>query len=249
MKYSKIHWTTHTWNPVTGCTQVSPGCDNCYAKRIAEENRGPAFPNGFDLTLRPQRLQDPLKIKTPSFIFVNSMSDLFHKDIPQDYFLRIWDVMLKADWHIYQVLTKRAHRMWWTIKRLSLEPVPRHIWLGVSVENQEMARSRIPALLKIDAKVRFLSCEPLLEAIDLEECLKSGGIHWVIVGGESGPGYRPFNKDWARKIRTQCQLYGVPFFYKQGAGLYSGMDRYLDGQLWEEYPFLPAPRASQPSLL
>ena len=186
MKNSKIEWTDATWNPVTGCSQVSPGCDNCYALQIAERKRGTrAFPVGFDVQLRPHKLLDPLRWKKPARIFVNSMSDLFHRDIPKDHLVQIWDTMVMADWHIYQILTKRPHRAAHLIGELEL-PLPEHIWIGTSVENQVFADNRIPALLSIEAPVRWLSCEPLLGPLSLAPWLAHGGIQWVIDGGESG---------------------------------------------------------------
>ena len=234
MRTTKIRWTTHTWNPVTGCTQVSPGCDSCYALRIAEQKRGTAaFPNGFDLQLRPHKLRDPLKWKTPARIFVNSMSDLFHKDIPDDYLRQVWETMVEADHHQFQVLTKRAHRMAHKIRALDL-PLPSHIWLGVSTENQAMADSRIPALLDIPVPIRFVSVEPLLDSVDLSPWIDE--LQWVIVGGESGPGRRPMDYDWARVIRDQCKAASVSFFYKQGNAHLSDRDKVLDGETYDEYP-------------
>lgn len=165
--YTKIEWADRTWNPVTGCSKVSPGCGNCYAERLAERLRGTkAFPVGFDIQLRGHKLWDPLKIKAPSRIFVNSMSDLFHREIPDDYLEEVWETMLAADWHTFMILTKRAHRMVQKIRELHLE-TPSHIWLGVSVENQEMADSRLPQLYQLQtAGVRFVSAEPLLAPVD-----------------------------------------------------------------------------------
>lgn len=252
MKGTKIEWTDNTWNPTTGCSQVSPGCDNCYALKIAEQKRGTlAFPSGFDVTLRPHKLNDPLKWKTPSKIFVNSMSDLFHRDIPTSYIERVWDTMLKADWHIYQVLTKRTHRMAHIIRELEL-PCPEHIWLGTSVETQKFADSRIPALLETPAPVKFLSCEPLLGPLDLTDYLPR--LQWVIDGGESGPGRRPADPDWFRVIRDQCNDFGVAYLHKQGNAFRSGNDRYLDGRTWDEYPetarrYSPQTMVAQPALI
>ena len=238
---SKIAWTQSTWNPVTGCTEISPGCDNCYAKTLAEKRRGtPAFPVGFDLQLRPHKLDDPLKWREPRMIFVNSMSDLFHRGIPDEYLMRVWDRMVRADRHTFQVLTKRAHRMEHKIRTLEL-PTPPHIWLGVSAENQAMADSRIPALLRIPAPVRFVSAEPLLGPLDLTRYMWLAsvsplGIHWCIVGGESGPGRRPMEYGWVRDLRDQCLLHDVAFFFKQGNGFRPGEDRQLDGRTWDEFP-------------
>ena len=182
---------------MTGCTQVSAGCDNCYAMRIAERFRGgKAWPDGFDLTLRPHRLDELLRWREPARIFVNSMSDLFHRDIPDDHLRQVWDVMLRADHHTYQVLTKRAHRMAHKIWTLSL-PLPPHIWLGVSAENQQMADSRIPSLLEPPAAVRWVSAEPLLGQIDLGRYIDR--LQWLVVSGESGPGRRSMDYQWAQR--------------------------------------------------
>lgn len=210
-----IQWTQSTWNPVTGCTKISAGCDNCYAERIAERFRGtPSFINGFDLTLRPERLQQPLKWKKPRMIFVNSMSDLFHKDIPEEFQDNVFDVMEAASQHTFQVLTKRSILMFHYITSRYLRcQLPINIWLGVSVENGGQF-SRITHLQQTVAGVRFLSIEPLLGPI---EKLPLKGIHWVIVGGESGANARHMNPDWARAIRDQCAAAGVPFFMKQMA--------------------------------
>lgn len=232
MKDTNIGWTTHTWNPVTGCSKVSPGCDNCYAETIAEKFRGPAFPRGFEVTLRPHKIRDPYRW-SPALIFVNSMSDLFHRDIPEPYLLSVWETMLGADQHIYQILTKRPHRAAELIRKLSL-PLPPHIWMGVSVENQRLADNRLPALLGIPSTVRWLSCEPLLGALDLRKWLD--GIDWVVDGGESGFGRRPAEYAWFRSLREQCREYKVPYYHKQGNCSRSGGDRELDGRTWDEYP-------------
>lgn len=253
---TKIEWTDYVWNPFSGCVKVSPGCDHCYAETLAERYRGSkAFPNGFDLTYRPKKLLDPYSWKKPCKIFVNSMSDLFLGSVSRTYLKTIWATMLGADWHIYQILTKRPIVAARLIKDLDLELAP-HIWLGVSVENQEWADTRIPQLLDIPAAVRFLSCEPLLGPVDLarwlwcEGCVDdpgwSGGIYelpcvnpqikWVITGGESGPGRRPADPDWFRSIRDQCVAAGVPYLHKQGNAHWPGQDRFLDGRTWDEYP-------------
>lgn len=243
MKDTTIEWTTHTWNPVTGCTRVSPGCDNCYAEAIALRFAGGAgFPRGFDVTLKPHKLREPLRWREPSLVFVNSMSDLFHREIPVDYLGQIWSMMLGADQHIYQVLTKRPHRAAELIRRMSL-PLPPHIWLGVSVENQRFAENRIPALLSIPAQVRWLSCEPLLGDLDLREWLPS--LDWVVDGGESGSGRRPADESWFRSIREQCRSVAVPYFHKQGNAHISGRDRELDGRTWDEYPSVEHPALSE----
>ena len=239
MKNSNIEWTTHTWNPTTGCSQVSPGCDNCYALAIAEQKRGTkAFPQGFDMTLRPHKLRDPLKWKEPARIFVNSMSDLFHREVPRDYLAQVWDSMLAADHHVFQVLTKRPHRAAQLIREMGL-PVPDHIWIGASVETQQFADNRIPALLEIPAPVRWLSCEPLLGSVDLTPYLD--GLSWVVDGGESGRNRRLADYGWFRRIRDDCLQAGVPYLHKQGNHLYPGRDRDLDGRTWEQYPNLKHP--------
>ena len=254
-----ISWTDSTWNPVSGCSKVSPGCDHCYAEVIAERLRGSkAYPNGFDVTLKKNHLEDPLHWRQPRRIFVNSMSDLFHKGIPEDYLREVWDVMLEADQHIYQILTKRPHIAACRIADLNLELMP-HIWIGTSVENQKFADNRIPELLQIPAETRFLSCEPLLEPISLSEWLavplynvpRDGErlrqeIGWVIVGGESGPKRRYMDPDWIRSIRDQCLAAGVPFFYKQASAMKPGQDRVIDGRTWDQYPdAIQAPQSHQ----
>jgi len=235
---TQIEWTNTTWNPVTGCTVISAGCENCYAERFSERFRGVKghpFENGFDLTLKPERIGQPLAWKKPKMIFVNSMSDLFHKNIPKAYISSVFDTMEKADWHIFQVLTKRSSLMRNFInQRYKETPVPEHIWLGVSVEDHSK-RSRIKHLQDANASVRFLSIEPLLGPpgdLDLTE------IKWVIAGGESGPNARPMQLAWARSVRDQCQSQNVSFFFKQWGGFRpkSG-GRDLDGRTWDEYPF------------
>src|SRR5436305_1480108 len=209
--HSDIEWTDATWNPVRGCTKVSPGCAHCYAETFAERFRGvPGHPyeQGFDLKLVPEKLSEPLRWKKSKMIFVNSMSDLFHEDIPDDYVLSVVGIMEQANWHTYQVLTKRSERMRDLLQtKLASAGEQPHIWWGVSVENRKHGLPRIDHLRAAPGKVRFLSIEPLLEdlgPINLE------GIHWVIVGGESGPGARPMEKDWVVSIRDQCQKAGVP---------------------------------------
>ena len=203
--------------------------------RIAERFRGGrAWPDGFDLTLRPHRLDEPLRWREPARVFVNSMSDLFHRDIPDDYLRQVWDVMLRADHHTYQVLTKRAHRMVHKIRTLDL-PTPPHIWLGVSAENQQMAdNSRIPPVLELPATTRWVSAEPLLGPLDLGEYIDR--LQWLVVGGESGPGRRPMDYQWARDPRDQCEAAGLAFFYKQGNALPPGEDAQLDGRVCQEMP-------------
>ena len=233
---TNIGWTQATWNPWTGCKAVSPGCDNCYAEALAERMRGTAaFPQGFDLTYRPHRLEDPLRWKEPREIFVNSMSDVFFGQVSTDSLKDMWAVMEQADWHVFQVLTKRPGFAKSLIRTIPLS-LPPHIWLGVSVENQETAFDRIQTLLEIPAQVRFLSCEPLLGPIDLSPYLKLGGIHWVIDGGESGRGRRPASPGWFRGIRDACLEHGVPYFHKQGNHFRPGQDRLLDGREWDGHP-------------
>ena len=233
---SAIEWTDATWNPVTGCTQVSPGCDHCYALTFAERFRGvPGHPyeQGFDLKLWPERLELPLQWKKPRHIFVNSMSDLFHKDVPDDYIRRVFEVMVKADWHIFQVLTKRSARL----ARLGPTlPWGSHIWAGVSIESNRYVW-RADQLRKVPAHIRFISAEPLLGPLD---GLSLEGIHWLITGGESGYGHRPCDPDWVRNLRDRCVAEGVAFFHKQcGGRTPKAGGRLLDGRTWDEFPQLP----------
>jgi protein gp37 len=242
---SAIEWTDTTWNPVTGCTKISAGCDNCYAARFSERFRhvpGHPFETGFDLTLRPERLQQPFGWKRSRMIFVNSMSDLFHKDISHAYIEAVFDTMERADWHVYQVLTKRSSLLQKFInERYRDRAGPAHMWFGVSVEN-ESATSRIAHLQKARAGVRFLSIEPLLAPVGK---LDLAGIHWVIVGGESGPGARPMRPEWAIDIRNQCLKALVPFFFKQWGGRSpKAGGRLLEGKEWNQFPRMPA-RAAQ----
>ena len=236
---SSIEWTEATWNPVTGCTKVSPGCAHCYAETFAERFRGVRghpYERGFDLQLRPERLNQPLEWKRPRLIFVNSMSDLFHPDLPFGFIRRVFDTMVRADWHTFQVLTKRSERLGELASQL---PWPKNVWVGGSVENQRWT-SRIDDLRRVPAAVRFLSCEPLLGSLNLDLT----GIHWVIAGGESGRRARPMRRVWARSIRDQCEVAGVPFFFKQwGAHDVSGRrlgknrsGRLLDGRIWSQFP-------------
>ncbi len=234
---SSIEWTDATWNPITGCTKITAGCDNCYAARFAERFRGVAghpFEQGFDLTLRPARISQPLAWRRPRMIFVNSMSDLFHKEVPRPFINRVFDTMEAADWHIFQVLTKRSPLMRAYLKyRYADRTPPAHLWLGVSVEDCS-SKIRIEHLRRSPAAVRFLSVEPIIGPVGP---INLGGIHWVIAGGESGPGARPMHIDWARDIRNQCAERGVPFFFKQWGGIRpkSG-GRDLDGREWNELP-------------
>lgn len=242
---SAIERTDATWNPVTGCTKITAGCDNCYAARFSERWRGiPGHPfeNGFDLTLRPERMTQPLAWKRSRMIFVNSMSDLFHKEVPRTFIDMVFDTMERADWHVFQVLTKRSSLMLdYLNSRYRNASPPAHIWLGVSVEDGRPA-SRIAHLRQAPAAVRFLSVEPLIGGVGPVDLT---GIHWVIAGGESGPGARPMKIDWAREIRDQCAEQNVAFFFKQWGGIRpktGGRD--LDGREWNELPVPVASRAA-----
>jgi protein gp37 len=234
---SPIEWTDATWNPVTGCTKISAGCDNCYAARFSERFRGTPghpFENGFDLTLRPERLQQPLHWRRPRMIFVNSMSDLFHKDVPNEFIGRVFDTMEEAHWHTFQVLTKRSSLMRdFLRRRYGLSPGPAHIWCGVSVEDGSKL-SRVRHLQQSPAGVRFLSIEPLIGPVGE---LDLADIDWVIVGGESGPRARPMEKAWVRSIREQCTAARVAFFFKQWGGIRPKTGgRKLDGREWSQFP-------------
>lgn len=234
---SSIEWTDATWNPVSGCTQVSPGCDHCYAKTFAERFAGvPGHPyeQGFALHLWPNRLDLPLHWKRPRRIFVNSMSDLFHKNIPDEYIHQVFDVMVRADWHIFQVLTKRSARLARLAPSLPWAP---HIWVGVSVESNQYAW-RVDQLRRVPAYVRFISAEPLLGPIDR---VNLDGIQWVITGGESGNGHRPIEEDWVREVRDRCLNQGTAFFHKQWGGRTPKANgRLLDGRTWDELPAVTA---------
>lgn len=235
---SKIEWTDATWNPVRGCTKISPGCKHCYAETFAERFRGvPGHPyqQGFDLKLVPEKLPDPLRWRSSKMIFVNSMSDLFHDQVPDDYIEAVADTMVKANWHTYQVLTKRSARMAELLKgKLRFAAESRHIWWGVSVENRKSGLPRVRDLRNSPAAVRFLSIEPLLE--DLGE-FSLRGIQWVIVGGESGHGARPLRKEWVTSIRDQCAEAAVPFFFKQWGGVRKKIaGRKLDGRTYDGFP-------------
>jgi protein gp37 len=241
MSNTKIEWTESTWNPVTGCTKISSGCKNCYAERMAKRLKamGQAnYSHGFELTIHPHVLEHPLKWQKPQVIFVNSMSDLFHEDIPFEFIKQIFDVMTQASWHTFQILTKRSKRLEEVSPYLDW---PDNVWMGVTVESQAYI-DRIESLRKVPAAVRFLSLEPLLSDvhhIDLEE------IHWVIVGGESGPGSRPIQKEWVRNIQRQCEDANVPFFFKQWGGVNKKKSgRELDGKTYSEMPELQAALAS-----
>ena len=233
MSISKIEWTESTWNPVTGCSKISPGCDNCYAERMAHRLKAmgqPNYRNGFELTVHECALELPLTWRTPRVVFVNSMSDLFHKRVPGEFIGRVFEVMRAADHHIFQVLTKRSHRMAAISSGLDW---PEHVWAGVSVENRDYA-FRLDHLRQTDAKVRFVSFEPLLgpvAGVDLS------GIDWVIVGGESGPGARPMQKQWVEDIRDQCLEEGIAFFFKQWGGTNKKKTgRRLAGRTWDQMP-------------
>jgi protein gp37 len=230
---SSIEWTESTWNPVTGCTKVSPGCKHCYAERLAERLQAMGqrnYRNGFKLTLQPHMLNLPLQWRKPQRIFVNSMSDLFHKDVPVSYLLRVFDVMRRAHWHQFQILTKRSDNL----RELDrLIDWPRNVWMGVSVENEEYTW-RIDDLRGTNAHTKFLSIEPLLGPLS---GLNLSGIDWVIVGGESGPSARPIQRKWVVDIRRQCRQAGVPFFFKQWGGVNKKKTgRELDGRTYDEMP-------------
>ncbi|MBI4507529.1 MAG: phage Gp37/Gp68 family protein [Chloroflexi bacterium] len=230
---SAIEWTDATWNPVTGCTQISPGCDHCYALTFAERFRGVKghpYEQGFDLRLWPERLEIPVRWRRPRRIFVNSMSDLFHKGVPTSYIQEVFDVMRRADWHIFQVLTKRPHRL----ARLAPSlPWPQHVWVGVSIESSQFAW-RADLLRTVPAAVRFVSAEPLLGSL---RDVSLAGIDWVITGGESGPRHRPCTYEWVAELRDRCVRDGIAFFHKQWGGRTpKAGGRALDGRTWDEFP-------------
>lgn len=240
---SRIEWTEQTWNPTVGCTKISPGCKHCYAESMAQRLKAmgtPGYENGFELTLIPQRLEAPLKRKVPTIYFVNSMSDLFHENVPSNYIDQVFQVIRQAKQHTFQILTKRAERM---NEYFEGKIAPSNAWLGVSVEDRKYGIPRIDYLRNINASIRFLSVEPLLEdigEIDLSD------IHWVIVGGESGTNARPMKPEWVDSIREHCEKYQVAFFFKQWGGW--GADgrrrakkqngRILNGRTWDEMPTL-----------
>lgn len=243
--YSAIEWTEQTWNPVTGCTKVSPGCKHCYAELMAgrlQAMGAPGYENGFKLRLMPERLEQPVRRKKPTLYFVNSMSDLFHESVPDSFIEKVMDVIARTPQHSYQILTKRAWRL---PQYFQNRAVPSNIWLGVSVEDQEYGIPRIDELRKVKATIRFLSVEPLLE--DLGE-MDLSELDWVIVGGESGPKARPMRPEWATNIERQCAKSGVAFFFKQWGGW--GADgvkrnkkangRLLNGRLYNEFPIIPS---------
>ncbi len=237
---SAIEWTEATWNPVTGCTKISPGCGRCYAERLSKRLQAMGqrkYRNGFNLTLHPDTVEEPLQRKKPTVYFVNSMSDLFHADVPADFIRQVFDVMGRASWHTFQVLTKRPERAAELAAALDWPP---NVWMGTSIENQDYLW-RCERLLRLPAAVLFLSLEPLLGPIRFDNLV---GIDWVIVGGESGPKARPMQPDWVRQVRTQCVRFDVPFFFKQwGAYGADGIKRAkskngrrLDGRTWDEFP-------------
>lgn len=237
-EHSKIEWTDATWNPVRGCTKVSPGCKHCYAEAFAERFRSvPRHPyeQGFDLRLVPEKLMEPLRWRVPKFIFVNSMSDLFHPEVPDEYIVAVGRVMMTANWHTYQVLTKRAERQQELLNgKLSFAAKSRHIWWGVSVEDRKHGLPRIHHLRNASAAVRFLSIEPLLE--DLGQ-FDLSGIHWAIVGGESGPGARRMDLSWVESVLKQCRAERIPFFFKQWGGVRKkDAGRTLHGRTYDEFP-------------
>jgi len=233
MAISKIEWTESTWNPVTGCTKMTWGCKNCYAERMAKrlQKMGqPNYINGFQVTLHEHVLEYPLRWKKPQIIFVNSMSDLFHGQVPDSFIFKVFDIMKQAYWHQFQILTKRSARLSELAQRLDW---PKNVWMGVSVEN-EAVKFRVDDLRWVPAAIRFLSFEPLLGPI---RSLNLGNIDWVIVGGESGPGARPMNKEWVIQIQGQCIEQNVPFFFKQWGGVSKKKTgRLLEGRTWDEMP-------------
>lgn len=259
---TRIEWTSATWNPTTGCDRVSAGCDHCYALTLAKRLKAAGNPRyqvdgdprrsgpGFGLTLHWDKIDQPLKWRRPRLVFVDSMSDLFHGDVPVEFIAEVFAIMARASQHRFQILTKRPGRMASVLRRIRPDPLP-NVWLGTSVETQDWARIRIPKLLETPAAVRFLSCEPLLGSLDIAAWLQlsdglggravsSDGIRridWVIVGGESGPGHRPMDPEWARSVRDQCNVSVVPFFFKQWGGpTPKAGGRLLDGQLWDQMP-------------
>jgi protein gp37 len=240
---SRIEWTERTWNPVTGCTKISPGCKHCYAENLSHRLKAmgtPGYENGFNLSVHSYRLREPLKRKKPTVYFVNSMSDLFHKQVPSTFIEEVFNIIADCPQHNFQILTKRPERM---ARFFNNRPIPSNCWLGTSVEDRKYGVPRIDILRRVPAKIRFLSIEPLLEDVgylDLSE------IDWVIVGGESGPKARPMQQEWVENIRVQCQDQGASFFFKQWGGW--GADgvkrpkakngRLLHGKTWDEMPII-----------
>lgn len=242
---TQIEWTDATWNPVTGCTKITTGCDNCYAERFSERFRGVPdhpFENGFDLQLRPHRLQQPLSWRQPRRIFVNSMSDLFHKEVPRDFIDSVFDTMEAANWHTYQVLTKRSSLLNRYLRhRYGTGLAPPHIWLGVSVEDEQNI-VRLNHLRTAQASTKFVSFEPLLGSVGKVDLT---GFHWVIVGGESGPRARPMEEAWALEIRDMCRAAKVAFFFKQWGGVRPKTGgRLLKGREWSQYPKVAVKKAA-----
>lgn len=233
MNKTKIEWTDKTWNPITGCTQVSSGCKNCYAKKMAKRLHAmgnPRYKNEFKITIHEDLFEVPLTIKKPSVVFVCSMSDLFHEDVPYESIKKIFDTMKKADWHIFQVLTKRPERL---LEFSQSYKIPKNVWIGTSVENNENIY-RAEILKNVQAKIHFLSCEPLLGSLE-NLCLDN--IQWVVVGGESGSGARPVEKDWIINLRDNCQKSKVPFFFKQWGGWNKKKNGHeLDGKVYKQMP-------------
>src|SRR5262245_46234844 len=233
---STIEWTETTWNPVTGCSKISPGCKHCYAERMANRLHAmgqPRYRNGFDVTLQPDVVAQPLAWRKPRNIFVNSMSDLFHETVPAFFIEQVFSIVRQAHWHVFQVLTKRADRLQSMAEHLDW---PANLWIGVSGESKQYV-PRIDCLRRVPAAVRFLSLEPLLGPLP---GLDLTGIHWVIVGGESGPHARPIHADWVRDLRDQCLKAKVPFFFKQWGGVWkSRTGRELDGKKWDQLPARP----------
>jgi protein gp37 len=239
---SHIEWTDATWNPVRGCTKISPGCKHCYAETFAERFRGVKghpYEQGFDLRLVPEKLAEPFLWRSPKLVFVNSMSDLFHEGVPDDYIEMVCRVMVTAKWHTFQVLTKRSARLRDLLcGQLRFAAEQDHIWWGVSVEDRSYGLPRIKHLQSSPARVRFISIEPLLEDLGPFDL---SGISWTIVGGESGPGARPMLKEWAISLRDQCREFYVPFFFKQWGGVRKSKNgRMLDGRTYDEYPLRAA---------
>ncbi len=237
-EHSRIEWTEATWNPVRGCTKISPGCKHCYAETFAERFRGVKghpYEQGFDLRLVPEKLAEPLRWRAPKMIFVNSMSDLFHEGVPDNYIAAVAQVMVAAKWHTYQVLTKRSDRLRKLLNtELRFAAEQQHIWWGVSVEDRKYGLPRVEDLRNTNAELRFLSVEPLLEDIGK---LDLRGIDWMIVGGESGAGARPMKKEWVLSLRDQCERSGVPFFFKQWGGVRKAKaGRRLEGRTYDEFP-------------
>jgi len=235
---TKIEWTDTTWNPVRGCTKISPGCKHCYAEAFAERFRGVAahpYEKGFDLRLVPDKLFDPFSWTKPSMVFVNSMSDLFHENVPDDYIVRVASVMVAANWHTYQILTKRATRLRRMLNGgLRFATGSSHIWWGVSVEDIKYGKPRIDELRETPAAIKFLSIEPLLEDLGI---VNLSSINWVIVGGESGPGARPVEPSWVEALLRQCKTAAVPFFFKQWGGVQKKKNgRRLQGQTHDAFP-------------